>query len=254
MKTNRIREYFALALSVLCLAVITDVITGGTIAEAAIGHIGIGNVSQELRTRTLDYRFDSTQDDNDAPADATVGIAGVIYATTSNAVTSYSVTSGIYSPPYPCKLLVGFFDADATGGAAEGNCAVTIIGQNQFGTPISETTAAAGETFISSARVFEKVTSISATGCTAGTAAGDELILKCGEVVGLGLHIQSASAVLSVCREVAAGTSFLCATSAAITSAVDLDDDAINLEAITGVEDLVDGDRVVVRVRAPSGK
>lgn len=210
----------------------------------AAGHIGFRNVVSYMRTKEITFHLNPTHATNDV----TAGTDGVLAVTTANAVTSYTLTA--FSPPVsPCKVNLLFID-DATTPNTLGACAFTIVGYDQYGNAVSETTASVGESNVESARVYEKLTRVTATGCTAGGDATDYFRIACSDEYGVGMPISDPDQVVACVYD---GTNTICRESGdtGFDAAVDTDDDSIDIESINGIT-ITDGDAVMIRVRSPA--
>ena len=278
------KKILTISLAILTVAGVIGVLFPEQALEAA-GHIGLSNVIPTLRTREVEYRLQTANTAAGNSTDTTQGLGGVIMVEDFlNAGGTLSNTSTISALPYPCKVVV--YAKDITNNSTLGcTGTLTICGYNQFGQPASfRTDGGTCETIstdlvegtpLESARVYERVTSVSMATCTGGVGSADDLfIVACGLDIGLPLPVNTYAGVISVClgedSDAVQCFSGSVTDEAGDSGSIDLDDDAINLVGVantTGAlnaagigEDDVGGDvtiddddTVYIRVRFPSG-
>lgn len=192
-----------------------------------------------------------------------------------------SASSTIAATPYPCKLAIYAKDGDNSGTlTCTGD--IVLCGFNQFADPVNmrsgnqmcETLTAdvIEGTAIKTSRVYEKLTSFSAAGCSGNThVSQDVIVVACAPDIGLPFPIKGTGAVVSVCAyDASASNAEFCWTSGSISEDIDVDDSSVaifeNVINTTGVgnDDATlggagtlqfnDGDNVLIRVRAPEGR
>lgn len=282
MKTIKAWLPFYLILGALFCVIALTSVSPETI-EAA-GHIGLKNVTQPLRTRDVSYTL-QTPDTGNNTTDVTVGLGGVVAAkyfpVGSNTITMTDTSTNVALPPYPCKLRIYVKDGDNDADALTCTGDITVCGYNQFGQPANLRNGTSCETLsdnisegteIATDRVYERVTSVTAAGCSGNVGADTNnlLVVGCSTAIGLPLPIDNFAGLVSICIQEDSDP-LQCfggntAGGAGDAEDIDLDDEAVILEdagdyTSTGIgEDddgaditVDDGDIVWIRVRAPAG-
>lgn len=264
---------------------------GGVSPADAAGHIGVRNVDPSLRTDEVRYTYVSrtaaSSGDHTAGADGIIATERFI-AGSSNTLSN---TSTIAALPYPCKIKIFVDDGGNTGGDAL-TCTgdLVICGFNQFGRAVGDVAASGNTssgcetittdltegTAVKSARVYERITSISFAACSGAShsEAANQVVAACSPEIGLPLPIDAVGGAVSICLIDDESTDVTrCYNSGAISEDIDLGDDSVmlhdgntysgvsaygvgNSDTVGGAalnQTVVQGDIVIIRVRPPAG-
>lgn len=246
-------------------AFLVAILVPASALAAGFGHIGSANVNTELRTKL----YCLPKLDLGASTDVTVGLKQVVFRSASmSGVTSFT-TGTIGALPYPSKLRVRYWDGSADYGTMVCT-SVSVLGKNQFGDQVTDTMSIS-ESFTATAsanittNVYESITSITGSGCTAGTGANDVIVASVHlDGVGLPLIVKGDAAVLAInWDDGGTGRFQLPGASDAVTTfdnagsgnRMDSVRGAINLTTtLDGTNSVADGDGICLRLRAPNGR
>lgn len=170
-------------------------------ALAGVAAVSVHNLDGVLRTQVYEIRAAVPSPSGLTPAVADGGTNGVVTVATLGTVdASIVVTSAkLFPPPYPARLDIHLTD-NGDANSALTCTSVAVVGYDQFGNMVKETVSSITESEKLTKYAYEKLVSVTPTGCVKDGDVEDNLSIGVSDHVAVGRKLYADTDLVSICR------------------------------------------------------